>query len=79
MLLISIPNTDIPDLSEGVPVKINGRPETIRREGGYLCYGDNRCKILDERSITDAVGVPCISFTCASHGMDDGGSITIFD
>ena len=65
MLYIPIPQTDIPHLDTGVPVRINGQSETIRREGDYLCYGDNRCMILDECSIIDGKGVPCISFTCA--------------
>ncbi|MCH7686074.1 MAG: hypothetical protein IH899_05235, partial [Planctomycetes bacterium] len=49
MLTIAIPQTDIPLFNgDGLNVTINGQPTVLRREGEYLCYGEHRCKILDE-------------------------------
>ncbi len=73
MLQICIPVSDLANLnsSAGVPVRINGQPQQIRREDDYLIYGPNRCKILREAQVVDGRGENCISFSCASHGMED--------
>lgn len=73
MFLISVKNKDLPQLrSVGVAVRINGKPETLRREGDYLTYAENRCKILHSKYDPDMV-----SFTCASHGDEHEPHIVI--
>lgn len=67
MFMIAIPQDDIPLLTaEGCNVTINGEQAVLRRNGDYLCYGDKRCKILDEH-----VSGKLVQFTAASHGDED--------
>lgn len=67
MLMISIPKKDLHLLAaEGCAVRINGCDTVLRRADGYLCYDDNRCKILDELVDGDVV-----RFAAASHGDED--------
>jgi hypothetical protein len=57
MLTISIPTGDLARLgNEGCDVRINGKPTLLKREGDYLCYGTNRCKILDVLSAARPAG-----------------------
>ncbi len=73
MLVIGILKRDVPALTEcGVPVIINGTPETLTRNGDWLCYGDNRCRIIDE--VDDG---RMVSFAAASHGCEDQPHIVI--
>ena len=71
MFSILIQKTDVPNLENGVKVRVNGHPTTLTREGKYLCYDDengerNRCKVLvmipEERG--------GVYYQCASHGME---------
>jgi hypothetical protein len=67
MFLIAIPQTDIPSLNgDGCNVKINGQQTLLRREGDYLRYGENRCKILEE-----VVSGENVQFCAASHGAEE--------
>ena len=67
MLLIPIPQTDMSSLNgDGCTVRINGQETLLRREGDYLCYGENRCKILDEHFNGENV-----QFFAASHGAEN--------
>ena len=67
MFFISVKQEDLPHLqSAGVAVRINGQPETLHRDGDYLTYGTNRCKILSAQDKGELV-----SFVCASHGDED--------
>ena len=67
MLLIAIPQTDISLLNgDGCNVKINGQQTVLRRKGDYLCYRENRCKILEE-----FVSGENVQFFAASHGAED--------
>lgn len=67
MLLVSVQKCDIPALTNsGVPVKINGRPETLTRDGDWLCYENNRCRIIDEWCDETVA-----TFAAASHGDED--------
>ena len=67
MFMIAIPQTDIPLLNnKGCNVTINGQQTVLRREGDYLCYGEDRCKILDEHVAGDNV-----QFCAASHGAEN--------
>lgn len=73
MLMIAIPQTDIPLLNgEGCNITINGQQTVLRREGDYLCYGENRCKILDEH-----VNGGNVQFSAASHGAEDEPHVII--
>ena len=74
MLTISIPTTDMPLLDEdGCNVTINGKPTVLRREGEYLCYEENRCKILDQHNSGDMM-----QFTAASDGAEDERHVITF-
>ena len=67
MFIIAIPKNDIPLLNgDGCNVTINGQSTVLRREGEYLCYAENRCKILDEH-----VNGENVEFSAASHGAED--------
>ena len=66
MLMIAIPQTDIPLLTDnGCKVTINGQQTVLRREGDYLCYGESRCRILNEH-----VAGENVQFCAASHGTE---------
>ena len=67
MFVIAIPQTDISLLNgDGCNVTINGQQTTLRREGDYICYGEKRCKILDEYDSGENV-----QFCAASHGAEN--------
>lgn len=67
MLIIAIPQADIPLLNgDGCNVRINGQATVLKREGEYLCYEENRCKILDEHDAGENV-----QFSAASDGDED--------
>jgi hypothetical protein len=71
MFSILIHRTDLPKLGKGVPVRINGHPTILKRQGDYLCYtdedgGENRCKIL----LTMPEDTGGIYYQCASHGTE---------
>ncbi len=67
MFMIAIQQNDLTLLNgDGCNVTINGKQTVLRREGDYLCYDDNRCKILDEHISGDNV-----QFAASSHGNED--------
>lgn len=67
MFMISIPKKDMPLLNaDGCNVTINGKQAVLKRDGDYLCYDDNRCKILEEGLSGNKV-----QFFAASHGDED--------
>ena len=67
MFLISIHEYDEPNLdTSGVAVTIHGEPQILKKDGDYLTYSENRCKIL---SVMNENGL--LSFVCASHGAEN--------
>ncbi len=83
MLLISVKREELPKLhTSGVAVRINGKPETLKRDGDYLTYEGNRCKILSARDEGSL-----LAFTCASDGDENephvivspNGEVTTFN
>ena len=44
-------------------MRINGEPTVLTRSGGYLCYDDNRFKIIDQFEADDLM-----HFSAASDG-----------
>jgi len=65
MLVLPVPLTDIDDLSTGVECRINGNDVIVSRDENYICYGENRCQIVQESLDGD-----CMVFFCASHGQN---------
>jgi hypothetical protein len=63
MLLIAIPTSDLSQLPQGVPVRINGESVVIRKAGEYLLWNDQRRLILDVQPCVVDNGIKCISFT----------------
>jgi hypothetical protein len=78
MFFVSIPASEMPQLeAEGVAMRINGRPELLRRKGDYLHYGgmtdgEQRCKILSLE-----INKGLASYTCLSHGQDEATMISV--
>jgi len=67
MFMISIPKKDMPLLNAvGCNVTINGEQTVLKRDGEYLCYDDNRCKILEE-----VLSGNKVQFVAASQGDED--------
>lgn len=67
MFLISIHEYDEAKLhTSGVAVTINGQPQILKRDGDYLTYEGNRCKILSANSDGGL-----LDFICASHGAEN--------
>jgi hypothetical protein len=63
MFVIPIPEKDVSQLTNGVPVSINFRPQTLRRVGDTLRWATNVRQIL----VTEAVvvdGQKCVRFIC---------------
>ena len=67
MFLIAVSVADVSSLDAGgVDVTINGKKTLLSRDGDYLCYDDNRCKVFESFTEGDLV-----QFVAASHG-DEG-------
>ena len=72
MFVASIPKNDVGKLAgEGCVVKINAKPETVKRIGNCLCWREERRPILEESSNGSSV-----MFVC---GEDEGGEYHVID
>lgn len=72
MFVASIPKNDVEKLAgEGCVVTINGKPETVRRNGDCLCWREDVRPILEEFSNGSSV-----TFVC---GEQEGGEYYLID
>lgn|GEM_PF-2755515 len=73
MFLISVKREELPKLrTGGVAVRINGKSQILKRDGDFLTYAANRCKILSATNNGDL-----LAFVCASHGDENEPHVII--
>ena len=68
MLIVSINKSDKPLLSTaGVPVRINGEPQTIRKVGNTIQWSDSTGTIHTRHLLQTSEGDGLITFIADSH------------